>query len=342
MNPLTGLYGAGIALRNTLFDRGVLPALRLERPVVSVGNLSAGGSGKTPFVIALGELLKERGIRFDVLSRGYRRKTRGVRVVDPNGSASDFGDEPLLIARKLGVPVVVGESRYEAGQLAERKFPTQLHLLDDGFQHRSLARDFDIVLMAPGDFEDRLLPSGRLREPISSLRRADAIVLQQGLAAEHSGLHEKPIWRMTREIHITGSDLTSFFREGTASAVPQAPAQSAGFSLGAPASPVVFCGLARPEQFFAQVRAAGVTPTAQVIFRDHHAYDKGDIQRLLTMRRERGAGGFLTTEKDFINLGPLRADLEPFAVAALKLTLDRPAELVDTILARIGERKPRS
>jgi tetraacyldisaccharide 4'-kinase len=314
MNPLTGLYGAGIALRNRLFDRGILPTMRLEQPVVSVGNLSAGGAGKTPFVIALGQLLKERGLPFDVLSRGYGRKTRGVLVVDVNGSASDFGDEPLLIARRLAVPVVVGESRYEAGRVAEKKFQTQLHLLDDGFQHRSLARDFDIVLMASVDFEDRLLPSGRLREPLSSLERADAIVVPKDLAAEHSCQREKPVWRMTREISLSS----------------------------VPPSPVAFCGLARPEQFFAQVRAAGIAPAAEVIFRDHHAYSKGDIQRLLTMRRKIGAGGFLTTEKDVINLGPLRADLEPLTTAALKLTLDRPAELIDTILARIAERKPRS
>jgi tetraacyldisaccharide 4'-kinase len=352
MNPLTGLYGAGIALRNKLFDRGVLPTMRLEQPVVSVGNLSAGGTGKTPFVIALGELLKERGIPFDVLSRGYGRKTRGVLVVDVDGSASDFGDEPLLIARKLAVPVIVGESRYEAGRVAERKFQTQLHLLDDGFQHRSLARDFDIVLMASGDFEDRLLPSGRLREPILSLERADAIVLPQDLAVEHSCPREKPVWRMTREIYIaggvltspvlTGPVLTSSFRDGPASAVPNVPPQSTGFSPAVPPSPVAFCGLARPDQFFAQVRAVGVAPAAEVIFRDHHTYDKTDIQRLLTMRRKLGAGGFLTTEKDTINLGPLRADLEPLTIAALKLTLDRPGELIDTILARIAERKPRS
>jgi tetraacyldisaccharide 4'-kinase len=342
MNPLSGLYGAGVALRNMLFDRGLLPTMRLKQPVVSVGNLSAGGAGKTPFVIALGKLLKERGIHFDVLSRGYGRKTRGVLVVDPNGSASDFGDEPLLIARKLAVPVIVGESRCEAGRVAEQKFQTQLHLLDDGFQHRSLARDFDIVLMAPGDFEDRLLPSGRLREPLPSLERADAIVLPQDLAAEHSCLREKPVWRMTREISISGSDLTSPLREGTASAVPNARPQGAGFSPPGPPSPIAFCGLARPEQFFAQVRAAGVAPAAEVIFRDHHAYSKGDIQRLLTMRRKLGAGGFLTTEKDAINIGPLRADLEPLTIAALKLILDRPADLIDTILARIAERKPRS
>lgn len=342
MNPLTGLYGAGIALRNTLFDRGVLPALRLDRPVISVGNLSAGGSGKTPFVIALGELLKERDIRFDVLSRGYRRKTRGVLVVDPQGSAADFGDEPVLIARRLGVPVIVGESRYQAGQLAEQKFQTQLHLLDDGFQHRSLARDFEIVLLAPGDLEDRLLPSGRLREPLSSLQRADAIVLPQDLTAGHPALREKPVWRMTREIEITGIHLKNVLREGTAFAVPLAPPQSGGFSPGVPPSPIVFCGIARPQPFFAQVRAAGVSPAAEIAFRDHHAYDTNDIRRLVAIRRESGADGFLTTEKDAINLGPLRADLEPLAVATLKLTLDRPADLVDTILARIAERKPRS
>ena len=314
MNPLTGLYGAATALRNTLFDRGVLPSRRLERPVVSVGNLSAGGSGKTPFVIALGELLKARGIRFDVLSRGYGRKTRGVLVVGTDGNAADFGDEPLLIARRLGVPVIVGESRYEAGRVAERKFQPQLHILDDGFQHRSLARDFDIVLMTERDFDDRLLPSGRLREPLSSLRRADAIVLPAGLAVDHPALRQKLIWRIERELVLPNL----------------------------PSAPVVFCGIARPEQFFAQVRAAGITPAAEVIFRDHHAYDRDDIQALIGARRDLQAGGFLTTEKDAINLGPEQRCLEPLAIAELRLTLDRPTDVMDVILARIREGKPRS
>jgi len=311
MNPLTGLYGAATALRNTLFDRGVLPSRRLERPVVSVGNLSVGGSGKTPFVIALGELLKARGIRFDVLSRGYGRMTRGVLIVETDGNAADFGDEPLLIARRLGVPVIVGESRYEAGRVAELKFQPQLHILDDGFQHRSLARDFDIVLMTERDFGDRLLPSGRLREPLSSLRRADAIVLPRDLSAQEmviksSALQGKLIWQMNRQI-----------------VVPTALV-----------APIVFCGIARPQQFFAQVRAAGITPAAEVEFRDHHAYDRGDIERLLAMRGKLGAGGFLTTEKDAVNLGSLQADLKPSAVAALSLTLHHPADVVDAILAR--------
>jgi tetraacyldisaccharide 4'-kinase len=311
MNPLTGLYGAAAALRNTLFDRGVLSSRRLERPVVSVGNLSLGGAGKTPFVIALGELLKARGIRFDVLTRGYGRKTRGVLIVETDGNAADFGDEPLLIARRLGVPVIVGESRYEAGRVAERKFQPQLHILDDGFQHRSLARDFDIVLTTESDFDDRLLPSGRLREPLSSLQRADAIVLPRDLSAQEmviksSALQGKLIWQMNREIVMPAALL----------------------------APIVFCGIARPQQFFAQVRAAGIAPAAEIEFRDHYAYDRSDIARLLAMRGNLGAGGFLTTEKDAVNLGSLQADLKPFAVAALSLTLNHPTDAVDAILAR--------
>ena len=122
MNPLSAIFGAGVALRNTLYDRGVFKVRKLQRPVVSVGNLSVGGSGKTPFVIALGELLKEREIQFDILSRGYGRRTTSVAVVDPAGSPAQFGDEPLLLARRLQSPVIVGADRYQAGLLAERTF----------------------------------------------------------------------------------------------------------------------------------------------------------------------------------------------------------------------------
>jgi len=176
MNPLSGIFGAGVALRNALYDRGVLKVRKLTRPVVSVGNISVGGSGKTPFVIALGELLKERGIAFDVLSRGYGRGSSEIAVVDPQGSPQEFGDEPLLIARKLEIPVVVGADRYQAGLFAEKKFDAQVHLLDDAFQHRQLNRDFDVVVVPASDLEDTLLPVGRLREPISSLNRADVVV----------------------------------------------------------------------------------------------------------------------------------------------------------------------
>ena len=178
------IFGLGVRARNALYDRGLARSQRLAGPVVSVGNLSVGGSGKTPFVLLLGELLKARGLKFDILSRGYGRKSRGVALVDPAGSPHDFGDEPLLMARRLNVPVIVGEIRYAAGVFAEQKFGPQLHLLDDGFQHRSLARDFDIVLVTPEDARDRLFPAGRLREPLSLARRADAVVLTSGASPE--------------------------------------------------------------------------------------------------------------------------------------------------------------
>jgi len=313
MNPLTGIYAAASGLRNGLYDHGLLRSHRLARPVVSVGNLSAGGTGKTPFVIALGELLRARGISFDVLSRGYRRRTRGVLVVEPDGTASDFGDEPLLISRRMGVPVIVGESRYEAGRLAEKKFDAKIHILDDGFQHRALARDFDIVLLTGQEFEDQLLPSGRLREPVSALKRADAVVLPADVAADHAMLQGKLAWRVKRQ--------TSLSRI--------APSRAS-------ISPVVFCGIARPQQFFAQVRALGIAPAAEIAFRDHQSYRRSDIARLLDVKRKSGADGFVTTEKDGTNLGPLAEQLQPLAFAVLNVFLDNADDVVDTILARIG------
>ena len=204
MNPLTGVYGTASALRNFLFDRGVLSAQRLERPVMSVGNLSVGGAGKTPFVIALGELFKARGVPSTFCLADTAEELAECWSLIPKAAPADFGDEPVLIARRLQVPVVVGESRYQAGLVAERNFPSRLHILDDGFQHRSLARDFDIVLVTPNDFEDCLLPSGRLREPFGSLTRADALVLPANSAADspaagHFALKGKPIWRMRRD-----------------------------------------------------------------------------------------------------------------------------------------------
>lgn len=307
MNPLTGIYGAASGLRNRLFDRGMLAVRRLERPVVSVGNLSVGGAGKTPFVITLGELLKARGVRCDVLSRGYGRTTRGVRIVEPGGSAANFGDEPLLIARRLEVPVIIGESRYEAGRLGEQMFDSQIHLLDDGFQHRSLTRDFDVVLVSESDLSDRLLPSGRLREPLAALSRADAIVLPCEAAMEDPAFRGKPVWRTKRKINV-----------------PDAPAM-----------PVIFCGIARPEQLFAQVRAAGIQPAAEIAFRDHHAYRERDIEQLIAAQAKRGAGGFITTEKDAINLGTLQSKLLPLAITMLTVIIENSAGVVDTILDRI-------
>lgn len=311
MSLLGRLYGAGVHARNRLYDGGILRARKLAGPVVSVGNISAGGAGKTPFVILLGELLKQRGVAFDVLSRGYGRATRGVRLLDANGSAQDFGDEPLLIARRLAVPVVVGESRYEAGVFAEKKFGPQLHILDDGFQHRSLARDLNVVLLTAEDVKDNLLPTGRLREPLNSLDRADVLVTTGDYDSSLLPVSGKPIWRIRRDIEISG----------------------------APNRPVVFCGIARPQRFVDQLRAKAVVPVAEKFYRDHHAYSDSDVDKLLRLKTQNNADGFITTEKDVVNLGQRISRLGPIAIARVTMDIVDPADAIETLLHAIHNRK---
>jgi tetraacyldisaccharide 4'-kinase len=318
LNPLSALlsviYGGVVGARNAFYERRWLRSRWLQGPVISVGNLSTGGSGKTPFVILLGDLLKGRGIRFDVLSRGYGRATRGVLLVDPGGLSRDFGDEPLLIARRLEVPAVVGEDRYEAGLFAESRFGPQIHLLDDGFQHRGLGRDFDIVLVTPEDARDVLLPGGRLREPLQSLHRADAVVLTSGASVESFPVEGKAVWKVRRGI------------------CPE----------DVPPRPVVFCGIARPQNFLLQLRAAGIDPVAEAFFRDHHAYIEKDVNDLLRLQKRSEASGFVTTEKDAVNLGGYLAALAPLAVVQVKMDLADAANAVDTMLRVIEERQHRS
>src|SRR6185437_993497 len=258
--PLVPVYAAAVGAKNLAYNHAWVRPQRLHAPVVSIGNLSVGGSGKTPLTIRLAELLRERDIAVDVLSRGYGRQSAQLARVDPHGPWQQFGDEPLLIAQRTGVPVYVGASRYSAGQLAESQSPaTQLHLLDDGFQHRRLARMVDIVVLHRSDFAERLLPAGRLREPFSSLRRADIFVLREGDAEfepdlRARGLHQ-PIWWMSRQLQLPGIT-----------------------------SAVAFCAIARPDEFLAGV--AGTRILASRTARDHHVWTDRDIADLLTLQRQ--------------------------------------------------------
>ncbi len=276
--PLELVYGSLVRARNARFDR--TPALRLRWPVVSIGNLSVGGAGKTPLVICLARLLQREGWCPDVLSRGYGRSHQTVERVDAAGSAERFGDEPLLIARSTAVPVYVGASRYEAGLLAESENGGQgVHLLDDGFQHRQLARDLDIVVIHRSDLQQRLLPAGRLREPLASLRRAGVVVLRQEDAELESTLRahvrrECSFWRVRRTLALNS------------------PVRRA----------IAFCAIARPNEFFASLAAAGAEVVERVRFRDHHRYTMADVDRLATLGRRLGCDAFVITAKDEVKL----------------------------------------
>jgi len=304
MNPLSMLFGAGVALRNSLYDRGTFQARRLGRPVISVGNISVGGSGKTPFVIALGQLLKQRGIAFDVLSRGYGRTSTETVVVDPAGAPEQFGDEPLLIARKLEAPVVVGADRYRAGLLAEKKFDTQLHLLDDGFQHRRLHRDFDLLLLPKEDASGSLLPAGRLREPLSSIGRANAVVVFDEMDLSRFG---KPVFKARRVLALETPGGRAF----------------------------AFCAIARPHQFFDLLRNQGQEIAGTRYFRDHHRYSQPDIDQLLRSKESAGADFFVTTEKDLVNLGSRVTQLQPLRMAGLRIELEAGEQALNIILETV-------
>lgn len=229
--PLVPLYRVALALRELRLNTRLEPMRSLNHPVISVGSISAGGSGKTPLTIALAQALTARGLLVDVLSRGYGRGNNDVARVDPNGSAEEFGDEPLLIARAAGIPVYVAAQRYEAGLLAEAAGENAqapiVHLLDDGFQHRQLHRDVNILLLDVQDFSDHLLPAGNLRESLSAIRRADIIALPAGNPDLEAKLKasgwQGAVWRLHRRMEVPRI---------------QRPV-------------VAFCGIARPEQFFA-------------------------------------------------------------------------------------------
>jgi len=305
---LVPLYAAGAGLRRMGLALGLERVERLQRPVVSIGNISAGGAGKTPFTVALARLLATHGVQVDVLSRGYGRTGTGAARVVSGGSAGEFGDEPLLIAEEAGVPVFLAARRIEAGRLAESEGQAAVHLLDDGFQHRQLHRDVDIVLVSSEDLGDSLLPAGNLREPRGALRRATAFAVVAGdeAAAEAlarmnaaDGLPGRPIWRYSRRMSVP--------------------------AVGGPV--VAFCGIARPEQFFAGLAAAGVAVAGRRVFADHHRFTAEDASELASLALSVGTRAFVTTGKDRVRLGGLGAPLwavAPVAVAGLTVELAEP------------------
>ncbi len=304
------LYWLGVRGKNALYDLGWLRVKRLGWPVVSVGSLSAGGAGKTPVVLMLAELLGRHGVAVDVLSRGYGRGSGVVEEVDANGDARRFGDEPLEMARR-GVRVFVGAERFAAGLVAEnrqklntegteeglqRSQRTDVHLLDDGFQHQRLGRDLDVVLLTVEDWRDCLLPAGNLREPMASLRRAGVVVVREDEAAELAGAVPAgvEIWVIRRELVLPRDR---------------------------PQKLMAFCGIARPEGFFAMLpEVAGVKA-----FPDHHAYSAEDFRMLVEAARHVGADGFVTTAKDAVKISAaaraMLAEVGPVVVAELRVSL---------------------
>ncbi len=326
--PLAPVYGAALAMKRRLFQWGWLKQRRLKSPVISVGSVSAGGAGKTPMVLMLAKILRHRGYAVRILTRGYKRSSSGTMRVEPFDNAAWHGDEPVLLAQRSGVPVFVGTDRYIAGTMAEQgEEPEKLivHLLDDGFQHRRLARDVDIVLLTQDDVEDTLLPAGNLREPLSALADADVVVLREEeedslrsvVAGLTGGATSPAIWVIRRSLSL-----------------------GEGGEVALPTKPFAFCGIGRPEGFIRMLAAHGYEPMDTMIFPDHHVYNDADMHRLLERARHVDANGFVTTEKDAVKLTPNFHDylesVGPVIVARLNIELLDEQEALSQLVSMVG------
>ncbi|RPJ69396.1 MAG: tetraacyldisaccharide 4'-kinase [Acidobacteria bacterium] len=331
LNSASRLYGAAARARRAWYARHPESTRRLCRPVISVGNVAVGGSGKTPVVARLARMLLEAGERPSVLSRGYarRRSEDGVTVVSDGcrvlADVDRAGDEPLMLARALpAVPVLVGADRYLGGVLAERRFGCTVHLLDDGFQHFALARDLDLVIVSPEDVERPVtLPAGRLREPLDAARAAHALIVagtrEEETAAVAAKVGVEKVFRLRR----------SLGRARLAEPARDLLTPAEGTRVLAVAA------VARPQGFFTALAVEGWTLAGQMAFADHHRFTQADVHRVLAAMHDARAGMVVTTEKDLVRLQPLEPLPFPVAVVPLEVSIEPEDEFRAWVLDRL-------
>jgi tetraacyldisaccharide 4'-kinase len=366
--PLTPLYRLGLALRELRLRSGREPVRRLRFPVISIGNLSTGGAGKTPFAIALAMAITEAGFAVDVLSRGFGRQANSPARVRPDGTAAEFGDEPLLIARETGVPVFVASQRYEAGLLAESGSPAgPTPLVNASAQSRSQK---DAVIQK----EPVILSEGRAAPAVEG-PAFDAVARPPRVhilddAFQHRQLHRDiDILLLNRDDWhdrlLPAGNLREPRRAAMRASVIAIPADGHEFEtelrgwgwegpiwrlhrrMEVPQvnDPVVaFCGIARPGQLFAGLEAAGLRLARQIAFRDHHPYTASDLDRLQAAARAAGAAALVTTAKDEVRLAPLLAALPsdlPLLTARLRIEIEEEAAALGWLVTRLNSIPPR-
>lgn len=311
LRPISYCYGLGAYARLITYSAGLASRRSAAVPVVSVGNITVGGTGKTPLTIDLAERLSSAGLTVAILSRGYGRRSKGLQVVaDGSGTplipVEEAGDEPYLIAQAVPEAVViVCSSRLESAQLAVRQFAAQVIILDDGFQHIKLRRDFDVVLW---DFNDKpakamLVPSGRLREPLGGLSRAsDIVITKVPEGAEHSEVEQltEDLAQLAPDANIYScrfipAYLTGYARNGQL-AQPIKLTELAGKKVYS------LCAIARPEGFLNVLNELGVVPVRVRQFADHHWFTPAQMSEIEADFIASGADLLVTTEKDLVRM----------------------------------------
>lgn len=346
LTPLSALYGAMTRTRLSLYRRGLLATHQVGVPVISVGNITTGGTGKTPFVSWLARRLGADGHRVCILTRGYGRADSTKQVLVSDGEtlfadAINGGDEARLLAEELvGLAAVISNAdRISAASWAIEHLKSDVFILDDAFQHLAISRDLNIVTVdSTNPFGGRqLLPRGRLREPLKGLSRADAIVLTRAnFASDIEELREEAV-RLSRGRPVFISQnrttrvtqLINDLNANDAQAHQELPSQSV----------LAFCALGNPESFFAHVAEDGHVVVRTESFRDHHVYSQSDVDELSRKAHKSGARSMVTTAKDAVKLRELRFSI-PCYVIEIELIFDDELRLLELVNQAIHKRSP--
>ncbi|MDT7605064.1 MAG: tetraacyldisaccharide 4-kinase [Acidobacteriota bacterium] len=354
--PLSAAYGAAMRARLALYRRGAFTTHRINAPVLSVGNLTAGGTGKTPLVEWLARAVaRSEGRRVCVLTRGYGREDARRRVVVCDGArvlagVGEAGDEPLLLAERLvsfGVAIVCDADRVAAARFAIEELGSEVFILDDGFQHLRVARDLNVATLDATDpwGGGRLLPAGLLREPPSELKRADCIVITRAeLAEDLDGLRAQA-QRLSDGRPVFAARTRTVSVEMITPSLSLAPPSSA-VSSSQPRVPhrvAAFCGVGNPRAFFSNLRRDGYEVRHVRAFADHHGYTQAEVDDLVREAHRVGAEALVTTAKDAVKLRAMRLDL-PCYVVEIELEIDDEDGVMRLVREAIaaGEKRKRS
>lgn len=325
--PFSLFYAFVQLLRAFFYRIGVLKSHRLPRPVISIGNITVGGTGKTPVTAHIARYLLQQGYRVAVLSRGYGGSLEGQMVVVSDGatvmlSSKECGDEPYLLASTVpGLMVVIGSDRYAAGQLAMQQLAPDVFLLDDGFQHLRLQRDLNILLLDHSRPYGNgwTLPAGLLREPVSAINRADLII--------HTRCPEG-----TQTLPLTGKSPNCSARHRISDLLPLFGGTPIPLPCSPPRKALAFAGIAEPSVFFDELRSLGLELVHTICFPDHTSYEEAELSEVQEAMRQTGAEVAITTEKDGVKLqGIADATKSRILLARLELVIDQPAPLLNSL-----------
>jgi len=342
LEPLSSIFLKAVKLRQAAYRRGWVKTRRLNRPVISVGNLSVGGTGKTPMAILMARSLLAGGHRPCILTRGYgRRGGHGPIVLDPDSGLifdpRKVGDEPAALSRALpNVPIIVSADRFRAGKIGEQDFRATVHLLDDGFQHLALHRDLDVVLLDVTRSRSDLtvLPAGRLREPFSALQRARWVILTRTELGDASELKTR-VQTVNPQVRIfrSSNKFTGLVEARSRSAEPVEDVLRRKIWA--------FCGIGNPAAFFADLRTWGFQVAGERVFPDHHVYGRPDLNNISALSRSLGAEAILTTEKDLMNLPPDWNAPVPLFACCIESEIEEKAAFEQELLAAVESAEAR-